>query len=196
MLAYFHSKALNFYFYPGLATMRHNLIMSRQDNVATWFDVYWYRKPISIIESAISIYIYIYIYIYREFLLITFAISHVVYRNLPEWVIIEQLSIRRQVRILLISWGQKTCVKHYYVHLSLWYEFWFALICIDMNVILELSTAIQPDNLRRTKCWLIFSVKLNLHHVSTSRCFMFIFLPKPYGGTWKTYFSIFLVFLW
>ena len=32
-------------------------------------------------------------------------------------------------------------LKHYYVDLSSWYEFWFALIFyIDINVILDLST--------------------------------------------------------
>ena len=32
------------------------------------------------------------------------------------------------------------CVKHYNVDLSSWYEFWFAIICIDMNVISALSS--------------------------------------------------------
>ena len=34
-------------------------------------------------------------------------------------------------------------VKHNNVDLSSWYEFWFAIICIDMNLILALSTAMQ-----------------------------------------------------
>ena len=55
----------------------------------------------------------------------------------------EELSIRRRLRTFLISWGQKTNVKHCNVDLSLWYELWFAIICIDMDVILDLSTAIQ-----------------------------------------------------
>ena len=47
------------------------------------------------------------------------------------------------VRIFLISWWQKMRDKYCYVHLSSWYEIWFAIICIDMNVILDLSTTIQ-----------------------------------------------------
>ena len=57
------------------------------------------------------------------------------------WAIIE-LSMRRGLRTFLISWGQKTHVKHYNVDLSSWYELWFA-ICMDMDVILDLSTVIQ-----------------------------------------------------
>ena len=53
----------------------------------------------------------------------------------------EELSKRRRLRRFLTSWGQKTPLKHYYVDLSSWYEFWFALIFyIDINVILDLST--------------------------------------------------------
>ena len=59
------------------------------------------------------------------------------------WAIIEELSVRRRLRTFLINWGRKTCVKHCYVELSSWYEFWFAITCIDMNAILDLSTAIQ-----------------------------------------------------
>ena len=47
------------------------------------------------------------------------------------------------VRTFLISWGQKTRIKYCYVDLSSWYEVWFAIICIGMNVILDLSTTIQ-----------------------------------------------------
>ena len=43
----------------------------------------------------------------------------------------------------LSSWGQRARVKLYNIDLSSWYEFWFALICIDMNVISALSTAIE-----------------------------------------------------
>ena len=60
-----------------------------------------------------------------------------------EWAIIEELSIRRRLRTFLISWGHKTCIKHCNVDLSSWYELWFAIICIDMDIILHLSTAIQ-----------------------------------------------------
>ena len=58
----------------------------------------------------------------------------------------EELSTRRRGRTFLISWGQKTRVWHCYVDLSSWYEFWFARICSDVNVIwliLNLSTTIQ-----------------------------------------------------
>ena len=76
------------------------------------------------------------------------------------WPIIE-LSIRRRVRTFVISWGQTTRVKHCCVNLSLWYEFWLAIIFIDMNVI----WIFEPpyDNLRRAKYWPFFAVKLNLH---------------------------------
>ena len=52
------------------------------------------------------------------------------------WEIIEKLSIRRRLLIFLIILGQDMHVKHY-VDLSSWYEFLFAIICIDMNVILD-----------------------------------------------------------
>ena len=58
------------------------------------------------------------------------------------WAIIE-LSIRRRLRTFLISWGQKTCVKHCYVDLLSWYQLWLAIIYINMDVIFDLSTAIQ-----------------------------------------------------
>ena len=38
---------------------------------------------------------------------------------------------------------KKTCVKHCYDDLLSCCEFWFAIICIDVNVILDLSAAIQ-----------------------------------------------------
>ena len=59
------------------------------------------------------------------------------------WAIIEELSIRGRVRRFLSSWGQRARVKLYNIDLSSWYKFWFALICINMNVISALSTAIQ-----------------------------------------------------
>ena len=59
------------------------------------------------------------------------------------WAIIEELSMRRRLHTFLISWGQKTRVKHCYVDLSWWYELWFAIIFIGMDVILDLSTTIQ-----------------------------------------------------
>ena len=59
------------------------------------------------------------------------------------WAIIEELSIPRRPRTFLVSWGQKNRVKYCYVDLSSWYGFWFAIICIDLNVILDFSIAIQ-----------------------------------------------------
>ena len=64
-------------------------------------------------------------------------------QNFTGWAVIEELSIRRRFHTFLVSYGQKTRVKHCYVDLSSWFEFWFAMICIDMNVILDLSTAMQ-----------------------------------------------------
>ena len=61
------------------------------------------------------------------------------------WTIIKELSIRRRLRTFLISWGQKTHAKHSYVDLSLWYEFWVAIICISINIISDLSTTIRDD---------------------------------------------------
>ena len=55
----------------------------------------------------------------------------------------EWRSVRRWVRTFLITWWQKTRVKYCYVDLSSRYELQFAIICIDMSVILDLSTAIQ-----------------------------------------------------
>ena len=75
--------SLNFHFYclvcdwPGLATMKHNLIMSRQNDVATWFVAYWYKKYMSIIERFISIHISI--FIYWEFLASFFLQSLMLY---------------------------------------------------------------------------------------------------------------------
>ena len=39
--------------------------------------------------------------------------------------------------------GTRARVKHYNIDLSSWYEFWFALICIDMNIISAPTTTIQ-----------------------------------------------------
>ena len=96
---------------------------------------YRYRKSISIIELFVSI-----ISIYIGFLATNFLRS---LSKFTGWAIIEELSIRRRVRRFLSSWGQRARVKVYNSDLSSWYVFWFALICIDMNVISALSTAIQ-----------------------------------------------------
>ena len=109
------------------------------------FRLNWFRKSISIIERSF-IYMYIYMYIYVcIYIYVEFFISH--FNDLSKftgWAIIEELSIRRRPRTFLVSWGQKkTRVKYFYVDLSSWYGFWFAIICIDMNVILDFSIAIQ-----------------------------------------------------
>ena len=62
------------------------------------------------------------------------------------WAVLEELSIRRRVRTFLVSWGQTTRVKYCYVDLSSSHEFRFAIIFIDMNVILDLST--RSNNFR------------------------------------------------
>ena len=83
------------------------------------------------------------IYIYIYFLVSRFSdLSRYISKlKFTGWAIIEQLSIRRRLRTFLISWGRKTHVKHCYVDLSSWYEFWFAIICISINIISNLSTA-------------------------------------------------------
>ena len=196
VLTYLHSILLTFYSYclvrdgPCLVTMRHNLIMPRQDDVVTWFVAHRFRKPISNIETVIS-----YIYIENSWHHIFCDLSHYI-QKYTEWKIMEQLSIRLGVRIFLIGWGQKTCVKHCYVDSSLWYEFRFAIVCIDMNIILDLSTAIQPDNLRRSKYWPIFAVKLNLHRRLVSARLDVLcpyFCLNPMVVHRKTYI---LMFLW
>ena len=119
-----------------LETLTYFSSHSRQVNVAVWFLVLPIDKenPYRLSRGW-----YIYTHIYVEFLA-----SH--FNNFSwftGWVIIEELSIRRRLRIFLISWGQKTCVKHCYVDLSSWYEFWFAILCISMNIISDLSTTIR-----------------------------------------------------
>ena len=96
---------------------------------------YRYRKSISIIELFVSI-----ISIYIGFLATNFKRS---LSKFTGWAIIEELSIRGRVRRFLSSWGQRARVKLYNIDSSAWYEFWFPLICIDMNVISALSTTIQ-----------------------------------------------------
>ena len=113
----------------------------RQVNVATWFFVLPIDKenPYRLSRGW-----YIYIYREREFLASHFSdLSHFI-SKFTGWVIIE-LSIRRRLRTFLISWGQKTHVKHCYVDLWSSYEFWFAIICISINIILDLSTTIRDS---------------------------------------------------
>ena len=132
---------------------------------------YRYRKSISIIELFVSI-----ILIYIEFLATNIWRSLLKFNG---WAMIEELSIRRRVRRFLSSWGQRVRVKHYNIDLSSWYEFWFALICIDMNVISALSTAIQQfrDGFDSKKMgqhrpheWSPFLLKYNAREKFYHRC--------------------------
>ena len=77
--------------------------------------------------------------IYRVIGITLLAISHCIYRVGDNRRPVNTLT----VRIFLISWRQKTSDIYCYVDLSSWYEIWFAIICIDMNVILDLPTMIQ-----------------------------------------------------
>ena len=90
-----------------------------------------YKRSNTILEIFnLSIYSYI-------------LISCIIFWQYTGWAIMAEPPIRRQVHTFLISWGQKTRVKHCYDDSSSCYEFWFAIICTDMNVIFDLSTAIQ-----------------------------------------------------
>ena len=135
--------------------------------------VYRYSKSVSIIDCDIYIYIYIYREREREIdICRVFGITFL--RDLPllvEWfieiyrvAIIKELSIRQRLRIFVISWGQKTHVKHCYVNLSSWFEFWFA-ICIGINIILDCSTAIQ-----QFQRWFRYCQQMGQH----GRIFVFI----------------------
>ena len=70
---------------------------------------------------------YIYIHIHIGYIQHFNDLSQVCKSEFTGWAIIEELSIRQRLRTFLISWGQKTRVKHCYVDLSLWYELWFAI---------------------------------------------------------------------
>ena len=118
-----------------------NIFFWNKENVksgAINFRLNWYTKSISIIERS-YIYVCVCVCVCVEFLA-----SH--FDDLSKftgWAIIEELSIRRRPRTFQVSWGQKNRVKYCYVDLSSWYGFWFAIICIDLNVILDFSIAIQ-----------------------------------------------------
>ena len=107
---------------------------------------------------------HLYIWIYVEFLASHFNDLSRCISKFTWWTIMEELSICRRLRPFLISWGQKTLMKHCYVDWSSWSEFWFAIICIDMNIILDLSTAIQPFYRR---------FRLPVKNGSTRRIFLF-----------------------
>ena len=77
--------------------------------------------------------------IYRVIGIMLLAISHCIYQVGDNRITVNTST----VRIFLMSWRQKTRDIYFYVDLSSWYEIWFAIICIDMNVILDLPTTIQ-----------------------------------------------------
>ena len=94
-------------------------------------------------------------------------LSQVCKSEFTRWAIIEELSIRRRLCTFLISWGQKTHMKHCNVDLSSWYELWFA-ICINMDVILDLSTAIQQFKRRfrlLVSTWRTFFTEIQWHEI-------------------------------
>ena len=101
----------------------------------------WYRKSTWIIKSVIYIYIYIYM-LSSWYNILTISPIVPIWSEFTGWAIIEELSIRRRLSTFLISCGQKTHVKHCYVDLSSWHELWFAITCMDMDVIFDLSPAI------------------------------------------------------
>ena len=100
------------------------------------FNVAYIENPYRLLRGW---YLYGYICIYVEFLASHFSnICRCTYQKFTGWAMIEDLAIRRRPGTFLISRRQKkTRVKYCYVDLSSWYGFWFAIICIDMNVILD-----------------------------------------------------------
>ena len=106
-------------------------------------DVIW-RHTCSYVVLPIDMYIYTHI----ERVIQYISSSHT-FSDLSHCLEIYRLGDYRRtvntstVRTFLISWGQKTRVEYCYVDLSSWYEIWFAITCIDMNVVLHLSTTIQ-----------------------------------------------------
>ena len=113
---------------------------SRQVYIATWVFVLPIDKenPYRLSRGW-----YIYIYIYVEFLASHFGDLSRCISKFTGWATKEELSIRRRLHTFLISCGQKTHVKHCYVDVSSWCDFWFAMICISINIILDLSTTIR-----------------------------------------------------
>ena len=70
------------------------------------------------------------------------------------------------------------------------------MICIENNVILDLSMVINSDDLRRMKYWPIFAVKSDLHRrFDSARLFVLCsyFGLNPMVAHRKTYI---LIFLW
>ena len=105
-------------------------------------DVIW-RHSFSYVVLPIDVYMSSGLYQYKS------SYWHHTFSDLSHWAEIYLVGDDRRtvntstVRTFLISWGQKTRVKYCYVDLSSWYEIWFAIICNNMNVILDLPTAIQ-----------------------------------------------------
>ena len=119
------------------------LLKTSQCSYMVFSYAYRYRKSIWLLRGWLYMYyIYIiYIYEYVKFLASHFS-DLACCKKFTGWAIIEELSICWRLRTFLISWGQKTRVKHCYVDLSSRYEFWSAMICIT-NIISDLSTTIR-----------------------------------------------------
>ena len=75
--------------------------------------------------------------------------KHHIQRSLPLYIEIYRVSDnRRTVNMsttphIFYQSGTENACKNTYADLSSWYEFCFAIICINMNVILDLFIAIQ-----------------------------------------------------
>ena len=112
-----------------------------ENEIVCWF----YLRPFMFIYSiaywcvCINPYREGYTNLYRVIGIMLLAISHCIYRVGDN----RRLVNTSTVRIFLISWRQKTRDIYCYVDLSSWDEIWFAIICIDMNIILDLPTTIQ-----------------------------------------------------
>ena len=106
-----------------------------------------YLTPFMFICSVVCWYVYV--YTYREgYTNINQVIGIILLGISPTVEIYRLVNNRRTVntstvRIFLISWVQKTRVKYCYVDLWSWYEIWFAVKCIGMKVIVDLSTTTQ-----------------------------------------------------
>ena len=109
-------------------------------------DVIWRHLCSNVV---LPIYKYIYIHIERAIPIYIESSASYVWRSLPLYIQFYRMGDNRgtvnasTVCIFLTSWRQKTRVKYCNVDSSLWYEIWFAMMCICMNVIFYISTKIQ-----------------------------------------------------
>ena len=81
--------------------------------------------------------------VYVEFLVPHFSDLSRCISKFTGWAMVEETVDTWKILHISDQFGTKTRVKYCYVDLSSWYGFWFAIICIDMNVIVEFSIAIQ-----------------------------------------------------